>query len=57
MILGGAVAGLGIENPKRRVTAVATRGAAAAGECGHDANCGIPNKGHAVDEAPAPGPA
>ncbi len=37
MILGGIVAGFGIENPKRRVDAVATRGAAAAGECGHEA--------------------
>ncbi len=57
MIIGGAVAGLGIENPRHRVTAVATRGAAAAGECGHDANCGKANRGRAVDEAPAPGPA
>jgi len=41
MILGGIVAGLGIENPRRRVEAVPTRGAAAAGECGHgaDADC------------------
>ena len=35
MIVGGIVAGLGIENPRRRTPAVATRGAAAAGECGH----------------------
>jgi MFS family permease len=39
MIAGGIVAGLGIENPRRRVEAVPTRGAAAAGECGHSANC------------------
>jgi EmrB/QacA subfamily drug resistance transporter len=41
MILGGIVAGLGIENPRRRVEAMPTRGAAAAGECGHgaDADC------------------
>jgi EmrB/QacA subfamily drug resistance transporter len=39
MIAGGIVAGIGIENPKRRVQTVATRGAAAAGECGHSANC------------------
>ena len=45
MIIGGAVAGLGIENPKRRVAAVATRGAAAAGECGHDADCGKRQQG------------
>jgi EmrB/QacA subfamily drug resistance transporter len=42
MIVGGTVAGVGIENPRRRVEAVPTRGAAAAGECGHgaDADCG-----------------
>jgi EmrB/QacA subfamily drug resistance transporter len=39
MIVGGIVAGLGIENPRRRVEAVPTRGAAAAGECGHSAEC------------------
>ncbi len=39
MIAGGIVAGLGIENPKRRVEAFPTRGAAAAGECGHSADC------------------
>ncbi len=41
MILGGIASGLGIEDPKRRVEAVPTRGAAAAGECGHgaDADC------------------
>jgi EmrB/QacA subfamily drug resistance transporter len=40
MILGGIVAGLGIENPRRRpVEAVPTRGTAAAGECGHSADC------------------
>jgi EmrB/QacA subfamily drug resistance transporter len=39
MIAGGAVAGIGIENPRRRTEAVPTRGAAAAGECGHSANC------------------
>jgi EmrB/QacA subfamily drug resistance transporter len=37
MIAGGAVAGVGIENPRRRIEAVPTRGAAAAGECGHGA--------------------
>jgi hypothetical protein len=35
MIAGGIVAGLGIENPRRRIEAVPTRGTAAAGECGH----------------------
>ncbi|HEY5977568.1 MAG TPA: MFS transporter [Solirubrobacterales bacterium] len=39
MILGGIVAGLGIENPRRRVEAVASRGTAQAGECGHSADC------------------
>jgi EmrB/QacA subfamily drug resistance transporter len=41
MILGGIVAGLGIENPRRRVSAVPSRGSAQAGECGHgsDADC------------------
>ncbi len=35
MIVGGIVSGLWIENPRRRVEVFATRGAAAAGECGH----------------------
>jgi EmrB/QacA subfamily drug resistance transporter len=35
MIAGGIVAGLGIENPRRRVEAMPSRGSAAAGECGH----------------------
>jgi EmrB/QacA subfamily drug resistance transporter len=35
MIVGGAVSGFGIENPKRKVEAVASRGSAQAGECGH----------------------
>jgi EmrB/QacA subfamily drug resistance transporter len=39
MVAGGIVAGFGIENPRRRVETVATRGAAAAGECGHSADC------------------
>jgi EmrB/QacA subfamily drug resistance transporter len=41
MIAGGIVSALGIENPKRVVEAVPTRGAAQAGECGHgaDADC------------------
>jgi EmrB/QacA subfamily drug resistance transporter len=43
MIAGGIVAGLGIENPRRREEpareAISTRGAAAAGECGHSADC------------------
>jgi Na+/melibiose symporter-like transporter len=39
MILGGALAGVGIVNPKRRVEAFPTRGTAQAGECGHSADC------------------
>jgi Na+/melibiose symporter-like transporter len=38
MIVGGIVAGFGIENPRRRVEVVASRGSAAAGECGHGAD-------------------
>jgi EmrB/QacA subfamily drug resistance transporter len=59
MIAGGVVAGFGIENPKRRVEAVATRGAAAAGECGHSADCdlGEGNARPAAGETPAPEPA
>lgn len=37
MILGGIVAGFGIENPRRRVSSYPSRGSAAAGECGHEA--------------------
>ncbi|MFL5900560.1 MAG: MFS transporter [Solirubrobacterales bacterium] len=41
MIVGGTVSGFGIENPRRKIEAVPTRGAAAAGECGHgtEADC------------------
>ncbi len=44
MIVGGIFAGIGIENPRRRIEAVPTRGSAAAGECGHgtDADCTQP---------------
>ncbi len=38
MILGGIVSALGIENPRQRGEAFPTRGAAAAGECGHGAD-------------------
>ncbi len=60
MIAGGIVAGLGIENPKRRVEAVPTRGAAAAGECGHSADCDCGDGEEAPPvavEPPAPEPA
>jgi EmrB/QacA subfamily drug resistance transporter len=41
MIVGGIVSGVGIENPRRRVKAVPSRGSAQAGECGHsfEADC------------------
>jgi EmrB/QacA subfamily drug resistance transporter len=41
MILGGVVAGLGVQNPRRQVEAIPARGSAQAGECGHgaDADC------------------
>jgi EmrB/QacA subfamily drug resistance transporter len=39
MILGGIAAGLGVENPKRKVSSHPTRGTAQAGECGHSSNC------------------
>ncbi len=59
MIVGGIVAGVGIENPRRRVEAVPTRGAAAAGECGHgaDADCAEPVPAASASEAPEPEPA
>jgi EmrB/QacA subfamily drug resistance transporter len=50
MIAGGIVAGLGIENPRRRIEAVPTRGAAAAGECGHGPDAGSAQP----EQAPAP---
>jgi EmrB/QacA subfamily drug resistance transporter len=39
MIAGGIFAGIGIENPSHRREAVASRGSAQAGECGHSAEC------------------
>jgi len=39
MIAGGIAAGMGIENPKRRVSSYPSRGSAAAGECGPGADC------------------
>ena len=52
LILGGIVAGLGIQNPRRKVEAIPSRGSAQAGECGHgsDADC-------ADREAPESAPA
>jgi EmrB/QacA subfamily drug resistance transporter len=56
MIAGGIVSGFGIENPRRRVEAVPTRGAAIAGECGHgaDADCAEGAPVAPGGEAPAP---
>jgi EmrB/QacA subfamily drug resistance transporter len=58
MIIGGIVAGLGVQNPKRRTEAVPSRGSAAAGECGHSADCDSTNQqkdkaGAAADPAQA----
>jgi EmrB/QacA subfamily drug resistance transporter len=39
MILGGIVAGLGVQNPKRQREAIPSRGSAQAGECGHSTEC------------------
>jgi EmrB/QacA subfamily drug resistance transporter len=39
MIAGGIVSAFGIVNPDRRLTAYPAGGAAAAGECGHGADC------------------
>ena len=41
MIAGGIASGLGIENPRRKVTSIPNRGSAQAGECGHttDGDC------------------
>ena len=49
MIAGGVVAGFGIDNPRRRIEAVPSRGSAAAGECGHGAGADTQPK-----QAPAP---
>jgi EmrB/QacA subfamily drug resistance transporter len=59
MIAGGIVSGFGIEDPRRRVEAVPTRGAAVAGECGHGADAGRPeDEGAATGrETPEPEPA
>jgi EmrB/QacA subfamily drug resistance transporter len=38
MIAGGIASGLGIENPRRKVSSVPNRGSAQAGECGHSSD-------------------
>ncbi|HEX6689303.1 MAG TPA: MFS transporter [Solirubrobacterales bacterium] len=59
MIGGGIFAGVGIENPKRRIEAVPSRGSAQAGECGHgaDADCTEPQQLPPGRETPEPEPA
>jgi hypothetical protein len=59
MIAGGIVSGAGIVNPGRRFEAVPAGGAAAAGECGHgaDCDCGEGAPLVAVGDAQAPGAA
>jgi len=56
MIIGGIVAGLGVQNPTRSRGAVPSRGSAQAGECGHgsDADCAERERS---DEAPESAPA
>jgi EmrB/QacA subfamily drug resistance transporter len=58
MIAGGIVAGFGIENPRRRVAAVASRGSAQAGECGHgaDADCTDQKQLQPGGDRPEPAP-
>lgn len=51
MIVGGIVAGLGIENPRRAVEAVPAGATAAAGECGHSADCDSPQPDRAREGA------
>jgi EmrB/QacA subfamily drug resistance transporter len=55
MIAGGAVAGVGIQNPRRTLEAVPTGGAAVAGECGHgpDADCRSPEPAETAEPVDA----
>ena len=55
MILGGIVAGFGVQNPKRRRQAVPSRGSAQAGECGHSSDCDSSQR--SGEEAPQAEPA
>jgi EmrB/QacA subfamily drug resistance transporter len=57
MILGGIVAGLGVQNPERRREAVPSRGSAQAGECGHSSDCDCDAPGRSGEEAPQAEPA
>lgn len=58
MILGGIIAGFGIKDPRRARSAIPTRGAASAGECGHgvDADTAAPGQATVADP-PSPEPA
>jgi EmrB/QacA subfamily drug resistance transporter len=58
MIAGGAVSGFGIENPRRKIEAVPSRGSAQAGECGHSTEADCTELEPQLDaEAPATEPA
>ncbi|MGN6200793.1 MAG: MFS transporter [Solirubrobacterales bacterium] len=57
MILGGIASGLGIENPKKKVETVPAGGNAAAGECGHSADCDCGTPERSGEEAPQAEPA
>jgi EmrB/QacA subfamily drug resistance transporter len=57
MIVGGAIAGLGIQNPERREARPVTR-AATAGDCGHcPPSDGAPAEAPAIEREPAAVPA
>ncbi|HET8862506.1 MAG TPA: MFS transporter [Solirubrobacterales bacterium] len=59
MIAGGIFAGIGIENPRRKLEAIPSRGSAQAGECGHgaDADCADRKQPPRGDDLPEPEPA
>jgi EmrB/QacA subfamily drug resistance transporter len=57
MIIGGIVAGIGVENPKRRTEAIPSRGSAQAGECGHGSDADCAERERVGEEAPASEPA
>jgi EmrB/QacA subfamily drug resistance transporter len=53
MIVGGIVAGLGVQNPERRREAVPSRGSAQAGECGHGSDADCAERREAPEAEPA----
>jgi EmrB/QacA subfamily drug resistance transporter len=53
MIIGGAVSGVGIENPRRKIEAVPSRGSAQAGECGHGTEADCAPTEPATDPSPS----